>query len=162
MKRLLILLFAACAFMPVQAFAQTCGNDIPEPPEECDDGNLADGDGCSAVCAYEPATHDQLRVLMGNQDLKDRVEVSIVIMVDKILRSEDTTNGFDQQNHANRVVWARRIMNDPQGAPKEAARFFPIMVAANRDLSILQILAATDEGIQLRVEETVDFFADGT
>lgn len=159
MKRYILLLIFLCSSS--LAFAQTCGNDILESPEECDDGNLTAGDGCSATCAHEPATHDQLKTLMGNQALKDRVEVSIVIAVDKILRGEDVTNGFDQQNHGNRVVWARRIMNDPQGAPKEAARFFPIMIAANRDLSILQILAATDAGIQLSVEETVDFFADG-
>ena len=154
-------LLAILLFTPALAFAQTCGNDILESPEECDDGNLEDGDGCSATCTHEPATHDQLKTLMGNQALKNKVEVSIVITVDKILRVEDTANGFNQQNHPNRVIWARRIMNDPAGAPKEAARFFPIMIAANRELSILQILAATDVGIQLSVEETVDFFADG-
>lgn len=31
-----------------------CGNSVIEPPEECDDGNLLDGDGCSAVCVAEP------------------------------------------------------------------------------------------------------------
>src|SRR3989338_4129191 len=31
-----------------------CGNEIVEPPEECDDGNLVDGDGCSANCTDEP------------------------------------------------------------------------------------------------------------
>lgn len=29
---------------------QTCGNAIPEAPEECDDGNLIDGDGCTRQC----------------------------------------------------------------------------------------------------------------
>ena len=28
-----------------------CGNDVKEPWEECDDGNLVDGDGCSAECS---------------------------------------------------------------------------------------------------------------
>lgn len=31
-----------------------CGNGIVDPLEECDDGNLLDGDGCSAVCVSEP------------------------------------------------------------------------------------------------------------
>lgn len=31
----------------------TCGNGILETPEACDDGNVADGDGCSATCALE-------------------------------------------------------------------------------------------------------------
>lgn len=32
---------------------QVCGNGILEIPEQCDDGNLVDGDGCSAVCGSE-------------------------------------------------------------------------------------------------------------
>lgn len=34
----------------------TCGNGILETPEQCDDGNVADGDGCAATCALEPMT----------------------------------------------------------------------------------------------------------
>ncbi len=30
-----------------------CGNDCKEPGEGCDDGNAADGDGCSSACQYE-------------------------------------------------------------------------------------------------------------
>ncbi|MHC5111546.1 MAG: choice-of-anchor Q domain-containing protein, partial [Planctomycetota bacterium] len=33
----------------------TCGNGIAEAGEECDDGNTADGDCCSSICAFEPA-----------------------------------------------------------------------------------------------------------
>lgn len=35
--------------------SSTCGNNILESLEGCDDGNMADGDGCSAVCQPEPA-----------------------------------------------------------------------------------------------------------
>jgi len=31
-----------------------CGNGILEPGEQCDDGNLIDGDGCSSICTIEP------------------------------------------------------------------------------------------------------------
>jgi cysteine-rich repeat protein len=34
----------------------TCGNDVIENGEDCDDGNTADGDCCSSSCQYEPAT----------------------------------------------------------------------------------------------------------
>ncbi|MEY3015633.1 MAG: hypothetical protein RIT45_4368 [Pseudomonadota bacterium] len=33
-----------------RTLADTCGNGIVEPSEECDDGNNTDGDGCSATC----------------------------------------------------------------------------------------------------------------
>src|SRR5262249_35586818 len=32
----------------------TCGNAVLDPGEECDDGNLVNGDGCSSRCAIEP------------------------------------------------------------------------------------------------------------
>jgi cysteine-rich repeat protein len=32
----------------------TCGNAIVSPDEQCDDGNTASGDGCSATCRTEP------------------------------------------------------------------------------------------------------------
>jgi cysteine-rich repeat protein len=35
------------------ASPEACGNGIVEDGEECDDGNLADGDGCSAACGDE-------------------------------------------------------------------------------------------------------------
>ena len=31
-----------------------CGNGLAEPLEECDDGNVTPGDGCSATCTVEP------------------------------------------------------------------------------------------------------------
>jgi cysteine-rich repeat protein len=31
-----------------------CGDGHLDEGEECDDGNTADGDGCSATCTYEP------------------------------------------------------------------------------------------------------------
>jgi cysteine-rich repeat protein len=34
--------------------APICGNRVIEAPEECDDGNVAAGDGCSAACTIEP------------------------------------------------------------------------------------------------------------
>ena len=37
------------------AYAQPfCGDGTQTPPEECDDGNTADGDGCSSTCTVEP------------------------------------------------------------------------------------------------------------
>lgn len=43
---------AACQPTP------TCGNSIVEGAEECDDGNLASGDGCSASCEVEAVCGD--------------------------------------------------------------------------------------------------------
>ncbi len=34
-------------------FTNTCGNSLVEVGEECDDGDLIDGDGCSSICTVE-------------------------------------------------------------------------------------------------------------
>ncbi len=33
-----------------------CGNNILQTSEQCDDGNIANGDGCSSTCVFEPST----------------------------------------------------------------------------------------------------------
>lgn len=35
-----------------------CGNEVIDPGETCDDGNLMDGDGCSSTCQAQTATYD--------------------------------------------------------------------------------------------------------
>lgn len=39
--------------IPVKAVVPVCGNGILEAGEECDDGNLINGDGCSSSCTIE-------------------------------------------------------------------------------------------------------------
>ena len=41
--------------LAIQDLLGTCGNATLEPGEQCDDGNLADGDCCSSGCAFEAA-----------------------------------------------------------------------------------------------------------
>ncbi len=36
----------------------TCGNNVAEPGEQCDDGNTKDGDGCGTDCQMESASRD--------------------------------------------------------------------------------------------------------
>lgn len=40
------------------AHKTVCGNGILEAGEQCDDGNLLDGDGCSSSCQLEPDVSD--------------------------------------------------------------------------------------------------------
>lgn len=40
-------------FMLPSAHAQVCGDSEPDAGEQCDDGNLANGDGCDATCQVE-------------------------------------------------------------------------------------------------------------
>lgn len=56
-----LLQVAAFSLQPIPQFqlqielrAVGCGNEVLEGTEQCDDGNLAPGDGCSEVCVIEP------------------------------------------------------------------------------------------------------------
>ncbi len=40
--------------MEVKLVPTGCGDTFVNAPEQCDDGNVVDGDGCSATCAVEP------------------------------------------------------------------------------------------------------------
>ncbi len=110
----------------------------------------------------QAATYDELKAALGDQALKDKVQVSILIVVDKIIQGEDTDAGFDQANHDNRAIWARRIMSNPQGSRVVAAQFLPILIVSSRAAAVEAILNASDATIQSQVEEIVDLFADGT
>lgn len=48
---------SATATVTVTVVAPICGNGVTESPEQCDDGNSINGDGCSTTCMIEtPAT----------------------------------------------------------------------------------------------------------
>ncbi len=49
------------AYESVGFSTPVCGNGVIEPPEECDDGNTADGDGCSSICEIEAATFCEIK-----------------------------------------------------------------------------------------------------
>jgi cysteine-rich repeat protein len=42
-------------FVSLNGSVSTCGNNITEAGEQCDDGNVVNGDGCSSVCVLEVA-----------------------------------------------------------------------------------------------------------
>ena len=42
-----------CTLIPIPAVPAVCGDGTREVPEECDDGNLINDDGCSSQCTIE-------------------------------------------------------------------------------------------------------------
>ena len=51
--------------------ASICGNNIVEETEQCDDGNLINGDGCNAGCQYENVINVQDYGAIVNDELDD-------------------------------------------------------------------------------------------
>ncbi len=60
MKKLLacVVLLVACGDSSENNNDPICGDTVVEGTEQCDDGNLASGDGCSATCMREPRCGD--------------------------------------------------------------------------------------------------------
>lgn len=53
MESVELLDFAALKLVYCMDSAYACGNGRPDLNEECDDGNVVDGDGCSSICTIE-------------------------------------------------------------------------------------------------------------
>ena len=49
----LSVLLVSCLALAGPAAAQTCGDNLRETPEQCDDGNTRNLDGCSGACTFE-------------------------------------------------------------------------------------------------------------
>jgi len=80
-----------------------CGNGILEYPEQCEDGNTANGDGCSATCTSEPedSYFDEI-IIIDNGDgtytyqfMKDGVAVIEIINNNGLINLKDFD--FEQQ-----------------------------------------------------------------
>lgn len=100
------------------------------------------------------ATYTELRGLINDPTLKDRVSIALLIAAEAI-RTEDAGTA----NHANRVKWAKKVLQDPDGNADDMLR---ALLAQNASLTVAQITGATDAGIQTAVNGAVDIFADGT
>lgn len=76
MKKLLacVVLVVACGDGSDNNSDPICGDAVVEGTEQCDDGNLASGDGCSATCTREPRCGDS--VVDGTEQCDDGNTVS--------------------------------------------------------------------------------------
>lgn len=100
------------------------------------------------------ATYAELRGLMADNLLRNKVEGACIVAADAIrIEGDETTN------HANRLIWAKRAFTNPGATAKQ---LLMAVLAANKALTVAAILGATDEQIQTNVDAAVDVFADGS
>ena len=75
---------------------QTCGNNLTEPGEECDDGSLINGDGCDQFCRIENGTNKSAGGGSGvgdsNPQIKESGEITGITF-----EEEDTFREADRQ-----------------------------------------------------------------
>lgn len=100
------------------------------------------------------ATYAELYDLRTDSAIKNRVITACIIAAETIMLELDTV-----ENHANRLLWAKDVFANPAA---EANRMYMAILAANNTLTVAQIQAATDAGIQTNVDDHVNLFADGS
>ena len=99
------------------------------------------------------ATYDELYGLREDPGLLKKIEVACWIGAD-VVRSEDPGTA----NHANRLLWAKAVLEDPEDM---ALSMLPILLAQNKAAAVGAITGATDNSIQTAVENAIDVFATG-
>jgi hypothetical protein len=100
------------------------------------------------------ATYTELRALFGNDDLRNKVEVAVIIAAEAI-RGESV----ETDNHANRLVWAKAAFSKPQSV---SDRVLMSLLAAYSGETVGVITGASDAAIQTAVNNAVNIFADGS
>jgi len=83
--------------------------------------------------------------------LRDRVTMACLIVAESI-----RTESAGTANHANRLLWARSVFNDP--ATVGGAMVWAVL-AQNAGATVAQITGATDGQVQAAVAAAVDVFA---
>jgi len=97
------------------------------------------------------ATYEELFSLYESESaIRDRVNVAIVIKAQDYLSDGAAT--------APQKKWAANAAGNPS---EEAKRIWPLILAANKGLSVAAIQGATDAAIQTNVDAITSNLADG-
>lgn len=97
------------------------------------------------------ATYTELYGLHNDSALKNRVSVACIVAAEVVMNEDPVTT-----NHANRLLWAAAVLASPQA---EATRMYWALLAANKDMTVENIQAATDAQIQIQTEAHINLFA---
>lgn len=106
------------------------------------------------------ATFDELNTALGSTALQEKVGIALRIVTDKVNQGDDTGGGFNPALHTDRLIWAKAFLIDVDNIPIESLAHLQLLVASQREDSLEEILAMSDDVVQVGVEEGVDLFAD--
>lgn len=100
------------------------------------------------------ATYLELLALSSNVDLLKRAQIAVFVAADQVRL--DSANSPAPTNQAERLRWAAKALNAPQG---EAQRALFCILAQNRALTVAQISGASDAALQTAVQDAIDLLA---
>jgi hypothetical protein len=99
------------------------------------------------------ATYDELLQAAGDTGLINHVRVAVFVSATNIMTEAGTTT-----NHANRLLWAKTVFDDPAAAGLKM--MWPVL-AQNRAAPLASITGADDATVQSAVDAAVNVFAQG-
>jgi len=97
------------------------------------------------------ATYLELRTIVDNNELRNRIQVAVMVAVDTIRQENPAT-----ENHANRMIWAASAIASPKSAADACLR---IAIAQNKDYTVAQIIGADDVTLQAAVDSAINLLA---
>lgn len=97
------------------------------------------------------ATYKEIFDIQSDDSLRNRISVACLVTAHAISIESDAT-----VNHANRVIWAKEVLNDPTNM---ATKMLRIALAANKDVTSAQIRAVSDSALQTLVNSSVNVLA---
>jgi hypothetical protein len=97
------------------------------------------------------ATYEELKGLVKNSALQDKVEVACWKWADTVLNEADSVT-----DHAKRVTQARSILANPAAVMRQV---LPAVLAANSSSTTSQITGAADATVQTAVDTVLDELA---
>ena len=100
------------------------------------------------------ATYMELRQLFADGDLKNKLEVAVIVAAEAIRTKDPET-----ANHAYRLAWAKSAFQNPNGIRDQ---MLMALLAGNKDQTVATIQGATDATLQTLVNAAVNVFADGS
>jgi hypothetical protein len=99
------------------------------------------------------ATYDELLQAAADTGLINHVRVAVFVSATNIMTEATATT-----NHANRLLWAKTVFNDPAAAG--AKMMWPVL-AQNKTATLAAITGADDATVQAAVDAAVNVFAQG-
>lgn len=95
------------------------------------------------------ATYQEIKTLINDSDLQDKVEVAVSIEADIFMRTATPT--------AAEKSWADSVLADPKS---EAKKVLVSILATNNNLSVAEIQGASDSALQSQTAEIVPALVD--
>lgn len=100
------------------------------------------------------ASYAELTSIVGTGVLRDRLTAAVAVQAEVVRVENGATT-----NHANRLLWAKTALTDPQSM---ANKMIWAVMAQNVAATKAQIESATDAQLLSAVASTVDIFATGS